>query len=89
MPPPTQPVWLAEARTRGVVEFGINWAEELVRQQLTPGQRPEKQDAKGQQPLKLPSYQMPAAGTDSRPQNGYKTEERRGIESLIQDQDKP
>ncbi|MFC3678280.1 CvpA family protein [Ferrovibrio xuzhouensis] len=89
MPPPTQPAWLLEARTRPLAELGYTWGTDLILRQLDPGRVPAKQAAPAAQAMPAPSYQMPAAGTDSRPQNGYKTEERRGIESLIHDQDKP
>lgn len=89
MPPPTQPAWLLEARTRPLAELGYTWGTDLILRQLDPGRVPAKQTAPAAQALPAPSYQMPAASTDSRAQNGYKTEERRGIESLIHDQDKP
>ena len=89
MPPATQPAWLTEARTRGLVEFGIGWSEDLIRRQLNPGAEPEKQAVPAIQVMPVPSYQLPAGSTDSRPQNGYNTEERRGIDNLIRDRDKP
>jgi len=89
MPPPTQPAWLLEARTRPLVVLGYTWGTELILHQLDPGRMPERQASPGRTGALVPSYQTTTGSTDSQPQNGYKTEERRGIESLIRDQDKP
>jgi len=89
IPEQTRPVWLIEAKTRPLAELGYRWGAELILRQLEPGRMPERQVTPGPQSAPVPSYQFPTGSTDSRPQNGYKTEERRGIESLIRDQDKP
>jgi membrane protein required for colicin V production len=89
IPEQTRPAWLAEAKTRPLAELGYRWGTDLILRQLDPGRAPEKAVRAGPQAVPAPSYQLPAGSTDSRPQNGYKTEERRGIESLIRDQDKP
>ncbi|WP_370155107.1 CvpA family protein [Ferrovibrio sp.] len=95
IPPPTQPVWLLEARTRPLAVLGYTWGMDLVMRQLSPGRPAEKPAVPARQTAPVPTYrspdqpQRPADGADSPPQTGYKTEERRGIESLIKDRDKP
>lgn len=89
MPPPTQPVWLLEARSRPLAVAGYNWAMDLVLRQIDPGRVPAKNVDSRPQPTPVPAHQTPAGGADSRGQTGYKTEERQGIESLIKTQDKP
>lgn len=90
IPPPTQPVWLLEARTRPLAVAGYTWGMELVMRQLDPGRVPAKNVETGPQPTPVPAHQRTTgSGADSRGQTGYKTEERQGIESLIKTRDKP
>ncbi|HLT78334.1 MAG TPA: CvpA family protein [Ferrovibrio sp.] len=93
IPPPTQPVWLLEARTRPLAVAGYTWGMEMVMRQLDPSRPPATRAEPQAQPTPIPSHQTPGQmtgrGADSRGQTGYKTEERQGIESLIKTQDKP
>lgn len=92
IPPPTQPVWLLEARTRPLAVAGYTWGMDMVMRQLDPS-RPARKVEPQAQPTPIPAHQTPGQmtgrGADSRSQTGYKTEERQGIESLIKTQDKP
>lgn len=98
VPPPTQPGWLLEARTRPLAVIGYSWGMDLIFRQIDPTRVQDRQPAAGPRPTPVPAYQTPgqrdgtqqtpAGGADSRGQTGYKTEERQGIESLIR-QDKP
>lgn len=89
IPPPTQPVWLLEARTRPLAVAGYTWGMELVMRQLDPGRAPAKK-VEQRPATPIPAHQTTTgSGADSRGQTGYKTEERQGIESLIKTQDKP
>lgn len=92
MPVQTQPAWLAEARTRPLAVMGYEWGAELILRQIDPARAPPKRTT-GPQPTPVPAHINPGANpggsADSRGQTGYKTEERQGIESLIQKQDKP
>lgn len=89
IPPPTQPVWLLEARTRPLAVAGYTWGMEMVMRQLDPGRTPAKKVESRPQATPVPAHQTSGGGADSRSQTGYKTEERQGIESLIKTQDKP
>lgn len=85
---PARPAWLNEARTRPLAEAGYRWGAEMVLRQLEPGRAPKKESG-GPVSTPIPTHTTPGGGADSRGQTGYKTEERQGIESLIQKQDKP
>lgn len=90
IPPPTQPIWLLEARTRPLAVAGYTWGMELVMRQLDPGRAPAKKVEQGPLRTPIPAHQTTTGSSaDSRGQTGYKTEERQGIESLIKTQDKP
>lgn len=83
-----RPVWLSTAKTRPLAVAGYTWAEDLILPQLYPGRAPRKNT---ERPVStpIPTHTSPGSGADSRGQTGYKSEERQGIESLIQKQDKP
>jgi membrane protein required for colicin V production len=89
IPESTRPAWLQDAKTRPLAEAGYNWGAELILRQLDPGRAPAKKNSGGPVSTPVPTHTTPGGGADSRSQTGYKTEERQGIESLIQKQDKP
>src|SRR3546814_14137869 len=66
MPPPTQPAWLLEARTRPLAELGYTWGTDLILRQLDHGRVPAKQAAPAAQAMPAPSYPMQEIGTAAR-----------------------
>lgn len=88
IPEPTRPTWLKEAKTWGPAQIGFEWGAEMILRQIDPTRVPPKRTT-GPQTTPVPAHTSPGGGADSRGQTGYKTEERQGIESLIQKQDKP
>jgi hypothetical protein len=68
--------------------MGYEWGAEMILRQIDPTRAPPKRTT-GPQTTPVPAHTSPGGGADSRGQTGYKTEERQGIESLIQKQDKP
>lgn len=88
VPEQTRPAWLKDAKTHDLAREGYEWGAELVLRQLDPARAPKKGPV-GPVSTPIPTHTTPGGGADSRGQTGYKSEERQGIESLIQKQDKP
>jgi membrane protein required for colicin V production len=99
IPEPTQPAWLQQARTHDLAKAGYQWGQEMLLRQIEPGRQPTKAKD-GPPPTLVPVYrttdqtrtgnQTKTGGSaDSRGQTGYNTEERRGIDGLIERQEKP
>lgn len=91
LPANTQPPWVMEARTRPLAVAGYTWLKDQIVDQFSGSsrreKRPERPDQPAPRPTPVPSRQ-PVGGADSAKEPGYKTDERKGIESLIRSQDK-
>jgi membrane protein required for colicin V production len=87
--PGAEPAWYAEARTRPLAAQAYTWLYDRAIEQLTGAKSSPASTAPAGRPTPVPNRQPVGAGTDSGKDSGYKTEERRGIESLIRSQDKP
>lgn len=97
MKPNAQPGWYTEARTRPLAVQAYAWMYDRIIEQLTGAKAAAAStgpagsgSGSGQtRPTPVPNRQPIGGGTDSGRDSGYKSEERKGIESLIRSQDKP
>ena len=98
MKPNAQPGWYTEARTRPLAVDAYSWLYDRIIEQLTGAKKPASAGNTPSNPgngsgqaraTPLPNRQVVGGGPDSARDSGYKTEERKGIESLIRSQDKP
>ncbi|WP_428247555.1 CvpA family protein [Ferrovibrio sp.] len=98
MKPNAEPGWYTESRTRPLATQAYTWLYDRVIEQLTgsrsagaasPAAPASPAPGSGGRPTPVPNRTPIGSGADSSRDSGYKTEERRGIESLIRTQDKP
>lgn len=84
-----QPAWLAEAKTRPLAVAGYQWLEARALEQLSGTRSTRGSEPAQPRPTPIPNRQPISGNADSAKESGYKSEERKGIESLIRSQDKP
>ncbi|WP_374634172.1 CvpA family protein [Ferrovibrio sp.] len=91
--PAAQPGWYTEARTRPLAVEAYTWLQARLMDQLSGRPNTETKTEPGARPTPVPNRTpIGASGsggsTDSGRESGYKTEERKGIESLIRNPDR-
>lgn len=90
-PPPHQPAWLAQARTRPLVEAGAEWLQNLAPPEFRAGGKAAFDEAqKGAKRAEDAARAIRALGGNpsnapaSGSESGYKTDERRQLDRLFQ-----
>jgi len=87
--PAAQPSWYAESRTKPLAVQAYSWLQAWILEQISGGSAAENRTAPPARTTPVPNRLPVGSGADSGRDSGYKPDERKGIESLIRNQEKP